>query len=192
MEQNGTILDNTRPILIGYSVKSSGSHSFTAFYRGGEHIFIFAQDRVSSSMVPCAKEVNEKNVSENMWLNETKENIEERKSYGRTGWKDIRNDLRGKIICLFLTCTFFDRLLTQHSLAFYYVSFFFSPSFLLSFDGARENSTSKIITLAYDLMQFIQRGTVYRGTIKSRKQKTTGKMEERLQTVRWKMVNRSR
>lgn len=70
--------------------------------------------------------------------------------------------------------------------------FFFSLSVLLSFDGARENSISKIITLAYDLMQFIQRGTVYRGTIKSRKQKTTGKMEERLQTVRWKAVNRSR
>lgn len=101
MEQNETILDNTRPILIGYSVKSSGSHSFTAFYRGGEHIFIFAQDRVSSSMVPCAKEVNEKNVSENMSLNETKENIEERTSYGRTGWKDTSNDPREKLFAYF-------------------------------------------------------------------------------------------
>lgn len=137
MEQNETILDNTRPILIGYSVKSSGSHSFTTFYRGSEHIFIFAQDRVSSSMVPCAKEVNEKNVSENMWLNETKENIEERTSYGRTGWKDIRNDLRGKIICLFLTCTFFDRLLTQHSLAFYFF-FFLSLFFALVWWRARK------------------------------------------------------
>lgn len=52
-------------------------------------------------MVPCAKEVNEKNVSENMSLNETKENIEERTSYGRTGWKDTSNDPREKLFAYF-------------------------------------------------------------------------------------------